>query len=181
MVDDTSDRFRLDLARLDPWLRERFPELTGAIAAQKFAGGQSNPTYAILVDGQPRMVLRKKPPGVLLPSAHAVEREYKVTAALAGTGVPVARPLALCEDPDVVGTPFFVMEHASGRNFWDARLPDMQPAERAAIYDAMITVLARLHAPERPANAATALRALTPPLADTARYDRLRRMEADHA
>ncbi len=146
MADDISDRFRLDLTRLDPWLRERFPELTGDIAAQKFAGGQSNPTYAILVDGRPRMVLRKKPPGVLLPSAHAVEREYKVTAALADTGVPVARPLALCEDAEVVGTPFFVMEHAAGRNFWDARLPDMQPAERAAIYDAMITVLARLHA-----------------------------------
>lgn len=146
MVDDPSDRFRLDLTRLDPWLRERFPDLSGTIEAKKFAGGQSNPTYAILVDGQPRMVLRKKPPGVLLPSAHAVEREYRVTAALADTGVPVARPLALCEDPAIVGTPFFVMEHAAGRNFWDARLPDMQPAERAAIYDAMITVLARLHA-----------------------------------
>ena len=115
MADDISDRFRLDLTRLDPWLRERFPDLTGDIAAQKFAGGQSNPTYAILVDGQPRMVLRKKPPGVLLPSAHAVEREYKVTAALADTGVPVARPLALCEDAEVVGTPFFVMGFAQGR------------------------------------------------------------------
>ncbi|MDD3799894.1 MAG: phosphotransferase family protein [Novosphingobium sp.] len=146
MAEATPDRLRLDLTRLTPWLRERFPELVGTIEARKFEGGQSNPTYAILEDGVPRMVLRKKPPGVLLPSAHAVEREYRVTKALAGTGVPVAKPLALCEDPAIVGTPFFVMEHASGRNFWDARLPGMTPEERGAIYGEMIRVLATLHA-----------------------------------
>jgi aminoglycoside phosphotransferase (APT) family kinase protein len=133
-MDEAADRFRLDLTLLVPWL------------AEKFAGGQSNPTYAIALDGMPRLVLRKKPPGVLLPSAHAVEREYRVTDALKDTEIPVARPLALCEDASIVGTPFFVMAHVEGRNFWDARLPGMAPAERAAIYDEMNRVLAALHA-----------------------------------
>lgn len=146
MGEEAGDRFRLDLTRLVPWLRARLPGLEGAIAAEKFAGGQSNPTYAITVDGVPRLVLRKKPPGVLLPSAHAVEREYRITDALKDTAVPVARPLALCEDAGIVGTPFFVMAHVAGRNFWDARLPELAPAERAAIYDEMNRVLARLHA-----------------------------------
>jgi aminoglycoside phosphotransferase (APT) family kinase protein len=145
-MNDAADRFRLDLTRLKPWLRARIGGLDGDIAARKFTGGQSNPTYAIEVDGVPRLVLRKKPPGVLLPSAHAVEREYRVTDALRDTPVPVARPLALCEDAEIVGTAFFVMEHVEGRNFWDARLPGMAPAERTAIYDEMNRVLAALHA-----------------------------------
>jgi len=138
----------LDLARLAPWLRANVDDVGGEITAEKFAGGQSNPTYLLHVDGNPRLVLRRKPDGVLLPSAHAVEREYRVTAALAHTGVPVARPLALCEDASIVGTPFFVMEYAAGRNFWDARLPDVAPIERAAVYDEMNRVLAALHAIE---------------------------------
>ncbi|MFT4053643.1 MAG: phosphotransferase family protein [Novosphingobium sp.] len=139
-----ADPFALDLTLLRPWLEERLG-IAGDLSAEKFSGGQSNPTYALKVDGEVRFVLRKKPPGVLLPSAHAIEREYRVTDALKDTAVPVARPLALCEDAGVVGTPFFVMEHAAGRNFWDARLPGMIPAERAAVYDAMNTVLAALH------------------------------------
>jgi aminoglycoside phosphotransferase (APT) family kinase protein len=135
-----------DTTRLAPWLHAHVAGAQGEVAAEKFAGGQSNPTYLLRIDGQPRFVLRRKPDGVLLPSAHAVEREYRVTAALSDTAVPVARPLALCEDASIVGTPFFVMEYAQGRNFWDARLPELQPAERAAVYDEMNRVLAALHA-----------------------------------
>lgn len=135
----------LDLTRLVPWLRGHVPGADGEVAAEKFAGGQSNPTYRLSVDGVPRFVLRRKPDGVLLASAHAVEREYRVTDALKDTDVPVARPLALCEDTSVVGTPFFVMRYVEGRNFWDATLPDQSPAERTAIYDAMNATLAALH------------------------------------
>lgn len=135
----------LDIARLSAWLRDNVPGAEGQLDVEKFAGGQSNPTYLLAFDGQPRFVLRRKPDGVLLPSAHAVEREYRVTRALVDSAVPVARPLALCEDSSVVGTPFFVMDYAEGRNFWDARLPDHSPAERAALYDEMNRVLAALH------------------------------------
>lgn len=135
----------LDLSRLSAWLRDHVPGADGQLEAEKFAGGQSNPTYLLSLDDRPCLVLRRKPDGVLLPSAHAVEREYRVTRALAESAVPVARPLALCEDSSVVGTPFFVMEYARGRNFWDARLPDQLPEERAAIYNEMNRVLAALH------------------------------------
>ena len=138
----------LDLNRLAPWLRDHVAGTKGALSAEKFAGGQSNPTYLLSIDGEPRFVLRRKPDGVLLPSAHAVEREYRVTNSLKDTPVPVARPLALCEDAAIVGTPFFVMDYARGRNFWDARLPDLSSAERGAIYDEMNRVLAALHAIE---------------------------------
>ncbi|MDX1380981.1 MAG: phosphotransferase family protein, partial [Xanthomonadales bacterium] len=108
-------------------------------------GGQSNPTYR-LDAASGRYVLRRQPPGNLLKSAHAVDREYRVMRALAGTGVPVPRVLALCEDREVIGSLFFVMEHCEGRIFWDAALPDAaDPAERAAIYDDMNRVLAALH------------------------------------
>ncbi|MET0268944.1 MAG: phosphotransferase family protein [Sphingomonas sp.] len=140
-----ADAFALDLDRLGAWLRAHVPDASGVLAAEKFAGGQSNPTYALSLDGAVRFVLRRKPPGALLPSAHAVEREYRVTAALRDGAVPVARPIALCEDAGVVGTPFFVMAHVPGRNFWDARLPGLNPPERAAIYDEMNRVLAALH------------------------------------
>lgn len=146
MSDPVADPHRLNLTRLVPWLRAHVPGVDGGVEAHKFSGGQSNPTYAILVDGEPRFALRKKPPGVLLPSAHAVEREFRVTDALKDSEVPVARPFALCEDADIIGTPFFVMDHVAGRNFWDARLPTMTSEERAAIYDEMNRVLAALHA-----------------------------------
>jgi aminoglycoside phosphotransferase (APT) family kinase protein len=136
----------LDTSRLAPWLRDHVAGVNGEIGAEKFAGGQSNPTYLLSVDEEPRFVLRRKPDGVLLPSAHAIEREYRVTNALKDSAVPVARPLALCEDAGIVGTPFFIMAYARGRNFWDARLPDLNPAERAAVYDEMNRVLAALHA-----------------------------------
>ena len=142
---DAAKTGQLPLDRLGPWLRSRVPGANGTITAEKFPGGQSNPTYQLCVDGTPRFVLRRKPDGVLLPSAHAVEREYRVTRALHGTAVPVARPLALCEDSTIVGTPFFVMEYLEGHNFWDATLPGQKPAERGAIYGAMADTLAALH------------------------------------
>ena len=135
----------LDLSRLVPWLRAQTPKAGGTITAEKFPGGQSNPTYRLSVDGVPRFVLRKKPDGVILPSAHAVEREYRVTAALADTAVPVARPLALCEDTSIVGTPFFIMAYVEGRNFWNATLPDLEPTERRALHLEMVRVLGELH------------------------------------
>jgi len=135
----------LDHASLVPWLRSHVPGTAGDIVTEKFAGGQSNPTYRIAVDGVPKFVLRKKPEGPILPSAHAVEREYTVTAALMGTAVPVAQPLALCEDPAILGTPFFIMRYVAGRNFWDATLPDLSPDERRAVHIEMIRVLAELH------------------------------------
>lgn len=140
-----TDRHALDLDRLGPWLAERLPDAAGVLTAIKFPGGQSNPTYAVSIDGALRFVLRKKPGGALLPSAHAIEREYQVTAALRDSAVPVATPLLLCEDAAIVGTPFFVMAHVPGRTFWDARLPDLAPTERAAVYDETNRVLAALH------------------------------------
>lgn len=147
-MDEVRDVRRLDTGRLAPWLRAHVAGAEGALTAEKFEGGQSNPTYLLSIAGEPRFVLRRKPDGILLPSAHAVEREYRVTDALKDTRVPVARPLALCDDAQVVGTPFFVMEYARGRNFWDARLPDLSVAERGAVYDEMNRVLAALHAIE---------------------------------
>jgi aminoglycoside phosphotransferase (APT) family kinase protein len=134
----------LELERLQPWLERHVEGFEGAAALEKFAGGQSNPTYRIDA-GSGRYVLRRKPFGSILPSAHAVEREYRLIAALHPTGFPVPRPYALWEDPDVIGAPFYVMAMVEGRTFWDGRLPEQGPAERRAIYEAMIRTLARLH------------------------------------
>jgi aminoglycoside phosphotransferase (APT) family kinase protein len=138
------ERHRLDLARLEPWLREHVEGYEGPLELRQFKGGQSNPTYELITPGR-RYVLRRKPPGKLLPSAHAVDREFRVISALHPTGFPVARPYALCDDEAVIGTTFYVMEKVEGRIFWDGRLPDLQPAERGAIYRAEIETLARLH------------------------------------
>ena len=134
----------IDLERLAAWLETRVAPLAGPLEAAQFKGGQSNPTY-LLAAGAQRYVLRRKPPGKLLPSAHAVDREYRVIRALAGTGVPVARALALCEDESVIGTAFYVMEYVGGRVFWDPRLPDLAVAERRAIHDEINRVIAALH------------------------------------
>jgi aminoglycoside phosphotransferase (APT) family kinase protein len=118
---------------------------SGPIDVQQFAGGQSNPTFLVRSD-QHRFVLRRKPPGKLLPSAHAVDREFRVIVALAGTEVPVAKAYALCEDPEVIGTPFYVMDYVEGRLFWDAALPEVAGLERRAVYEEMTRVIAALHA-----------------------------------
>jgi aminoglycoside phosphotransferase (APT) family kinase protein len=138
------DSHRFDVAALERYMRKHVAGFAGSLTVRQFVGGQSNPTYHLRAEGT-EYVLRRKPPGKLLPSAHAVDREYRVISALAGTGVPVPRSYALCEDPDVIGTAFFIMEYVRGRVLTDPRLPGVAPAERAQIYDAMNGVLARLH------------------------------------
>jgi aminoglycoside phosphotransferase (APT) family kinase protein len=110
----------------------------------QFQGGQSNPTFLLVTPGA-RYVLRRKPAGPTLRTAHAVDREFRVTRALAAHGIPVARPLVFCDDPSVMETPFFVMEHVEGRILWDPTLPEVPPAERRAIYRATANALAALH------------------------------------
>lgn len=134
----------LDEARLAAHLASAIPGVGRLLATRKFAGGQSNPTFLLEAEGG-RFVLRRKPPGVLLKSAHAVDREFRVMRALAETAVPVPRVRHLCEDESVVGSTFFVMDHVDGRVFFDPRLPDTTPDERAALYDAMGATLAHLH------------------------------------
>ena len=116
----------------------------GGLEVRQFEGGQSNPTYFLRASGA-QYVLRKKPPGQLLPSAHAVDREYRVMRALAATDVPVPPALLMCDDPSVIGTPFFVMGCVEGRVFRQPHLPGVSAAERAAMYTDMADVLARLH------------------------------------
>lgn len=134
-----------DVAALEAHLTAALPQFRGPVTVRQFPGGQSNPTYQ-LVTPQARYVLRRKPPGALLPSAHAIEREYRVMAALASaTSVPVARPLLLCEDTGVIGTAFYLMEFVDGRIFWNPALPELAREQRAAHFDAMNGALALLH------------------------------------
>jgi aminoglycoside phosphotransferase (APT) family kinase protein len=134
----------LDEARLGEWLSGNVAGFAGPFTIEKFAGGQSNPTYRIDA-GSGSYVLRRKPFGPILPSAHAVEREHQLIAALHPTGFPVARPYGLCEDAEVLGAPFYIMEMVEGRTFWDGALPDMAPDARTAVYEAIIDTLAALH------------------------------------
>jgi aminoglycoside phosphotransferase (APT) family kinase protein len=134
----------IDAARLAPYLRRHVADFAGDPVVLQYQGGQSNPTYRITA-GDRCYVLRRKPPGKLLPSAHAVDREYRVMSALAGSDVPVARMLALCEDDAVIGTAFYVMEYVEGRILWDPALPGLAPAARAAHYDELNRVIAALH------------------------------------
>lgn len=131
--------------RLRAYLSARLPQAAGEMRLEAIAGGQSNPTYFVAFSGGGDYVLRKQPPGDLLPSAHAVDREYRVMRALADTDVPVPRMLLFCDDRSVIGTPFYVMERLYGRVFHDSALPGMGPDERGAVYDAMNGTLARLH------------------------------------
>jgi len=138
------DRHRLDEAALARWLARHLPGYEGPLAVRQFEGGQSNPTYHLLAPSG-EYVLRKQPPGKLLPSAHAIDREYRILQALAGSDVPVPRARTYCEDASILGTPFYVMDYCAGRIFTDPLLPGLAVAERAAIYDAMNAALARLH------------------------------------
>jgi aminoglycoside phosphotransferase (APT) family kinase protein len=133
-----------DTARLTAWMLTHIPGFFGPIEVQQFAGGQSNPTYLVQSPAR-RYVLRRKPQGKLLPSAHAVHREYRVLAALKDSAVPVAPVHALCEDPEVIGSAFYVMDYVEGRIFWDALLPEVAAADRRDIYQEMVRVLAALH------------------------------------
>jgi len=134
----------LPVERLGPWLERAIPDFRGLRTARKFAGGQSNPTFLLEADSG-RYVLRRKPPGTLLASAHAVDREYRVLRALAPTGVPVPRALALCDDAAVIGSMFYVMEFLDGRILWEPTLPEFDAGRRARIYDEMNRVLVALH------------------------------------
>jgi aminoglycoside phosphotransferase (APT) family kinase protein len=133
----------LDEGRLAGWLRDKVSARLDTV--EKFPGGQSNPTYRIGTSGG-ALVLRRKPFGPLLPSAHAVDREYRLLCALHPTGFPVPRPIALCEDESVIGAPFYLMAMVEGRTFWDGTLPDLPKADRRACYEAMVDTLAALHA-----------------------------------
>src|SRR5438552_13552729 len=133
------ERHRIDVASLEKFLKLQI------IQIEQFKGGQSNPTYRLTAADGKKYVLRRKPPGKLLPSAHAVDREYRVTKALYEKQFPVARPHALCEDESVIGTAFYVMDYVEGRVLWDQGLPGMSKAERFAIWDELNRVIARLH------------------------------------
>jgi len=133
-----------DTTRLAQWMTAHVEGFSGELAVEKFKGGQSNPTF-LLRDAGHKYVLRRKPPGKLLPSAHAVDREYRVISALAATDVPVARSYALCEDDSVIGTMFYIMACVDGRVMWDPSLPGLGAAERGAIFNEMNRVIAALH------------------------------------
>jgi aminoglycoside phosphotransferase (APT) family kinase protein len=134
----------LDAERLGRWLAAHVPGAEGPLAIEPVAGGQSNPTFFVTA-GARRLVVRKKPAGALLPSAHAVDREHRAMAALAGTGAPVPRMLGYEPDPGVLGTPFYAMERLEGRVFADCAMPGAVPAERRAMWFAAADALAALH------------------------------------
>jgi aminoglycoside phosphotransferase (APT) family kinase protein len=137
---------RVDVAALDAYLGAHLPGYAGPLAVEQFKGGQSNPTYKLLTPGATYVMRAKPGPAAkLLPSAHAVEREFRVMQALAATAVPVARMRLLCEDEAVIGRAFYVMEYVEGRVLWDPLLPGMSAAERGAVYDEMNRVIAALH------------------------------------
>ena len=138
------DHHRFDVAPLAAWFEARVEPLSAPLELNQFHKGESNPTF-LLNSGAKRWVLRKKPPGQLLASAHQVDREFRVMSALGAQGFPVPTMRALCEDASVIGTPFYVMDFLEGRIFRDARLPGLAPTERAAIYDNLNATLARLH------------------------------------
>jgi len=134
----------IDTQALARYLRTQIDGFTGPLQAQRFPGGQSNPTFLITA-GDRRYVLRSKPQGTLLESAHAVDREFRILRALQDTAIPVARVHCLCTDLSVIGTMFYVMDHVPGRVFWQPSLPELSGGERAAVYEHMNSVLARLH------------------------------------
>jgi len=134
-----------DDTRLCLYLEDKLDDFSGPLTLRKFPGGQSNPTFLVEA-GKRRYVLRRKPEGPVLKSAHAVDREFRVISALAATNIPVARALHLCTDESVIGSMFYLMSYVDGRTFWDAALPELQASERPAVYSALITTLADLHA-----------------------------------
>ena len=141
---DVDERLKIDSANLQSWIDEYVPNAGKIKAIEQFKGGQSNPTYKIITESK-NLVLRRKPPGKLLPSAHAVDREYKVITALYETDVPVPKTYGLCEDDDVAGTAFFVMDFLDGDLFWDPMIPSMTNTDRTEIYKNKNKTLAKLH------------------------------------
>jgi aminoglycoside phosphotransferase (APT) family kinase protein len=141
---DVAEPLRFDTARLEVYLTANVDGFAGPLTVSQFKGGQSNPTYSLTTPAR-RYVLRRKPPGKLLPSAHAVDREFRAISALYPQTFPVAEPVLYCADESVVGTAFYVMGYADGRVIWEPQMPGASPPERAAVYDAMNATLARLH------------------------------------
>jgi len=141
---DVREAHRFDVAALERWMDAEVEGFGGPLTVEQFKGGQSNPTYKLITPDR-NYVLRRKPPGKLLPGAHAVDREYRVISALAGQGFPVARAYALCLDEAVIGTAFYVMEMVEGRIFWDPALREVPRDERPAYFDAMNATIAQLH------------------------------------
>ena len=141
---EVAENLKFDEKRLQEWFGDNVPSAGKIEKIAQFKGGQSNPTYKITSEGQ-EFVLRRKPPGILLPSAHAVDREYKVITALQNTEVPVPKTYGLCEDEDVIGTSFFVMDFLDGSIYWDLLLADKSQKERTEIYASKNKVIAELH------------------------------------
>ena len=141
---EVADSHKFDESKLAAWMEANVEGYKGPLTVRQFKGGQSNPTYQLITPTK-KYVMRRKPPGKLLPSAHAVDREFRVIAALYPLGFPVAKPYGLCEDESVTGTMFYVMDMVEGRIIWDATLPDYTPEQRAAIYDAKVSTFAALH------------------------------------
>lgn len=140
----SADTQTLDNAAVSSYLKDHLPGFEGPLEVSKFQTGQSNPTFLLETPAH-NYVLRRKPPGVLLKSAHAVDREYRVQKALAGTDVPVSKMHLLCEDDDVIGSMFYIMDHVPGRNFNEPAMPDLSNADRAGVIDDMNRVLAAMH------------------------------------
>ena len=138
------EKHQFDTAKLENYLRQQIPGFQGPLTVEQFSGGQSNPTF-LLASPSGKYVLRRKPPGKLLPSAHAVDREYRVISALNQTDVPVAKAFCLCEDDSILGTAFYVMDFVDGRVMWDGTLPDSSSEERNQIYKELNRVIAALH------------------------------------
>src|SRR5262245_6283336 len=147
MISNTAEvreAHRFDVSALERYMRDHVEGFGGSLVVRQFRGGQSNPTYHLAAGGR-EYVLRRKPPGKLLPSAHAVDREYRVITALGTTGFPVPHTFALCVDDSVIGTAFYIMDCVHGRIIHDQALPGVTPRERRLIYESFIDVLARLH------------------------------------
>lgn len=145
MLTPVREAHRFDEAALLAYLADRIHGFEGPLGTLQFQGGQSNPTFQLQA-GSGTYVLRKQPPGTLLPSAHQVDREYRVMGALVDSGVPVPKMLCLCEDPSVIGAKFYVMERVEGRLFAETLAPGLSKEERGAIYRDLARVLAQLHA-----------------------------------
>jgi len=141
---EVAESHRFDENRLREYMEDHVEGFEGPLEVRQFKGGQSNPTYQLITPGH-KYVLRRKPPGKLLPSAHAVDREFRIISALHSIDFPVARPYCLCEDESVVGTMFYIMDCVDGRIFWEPQIPAVDADQRGAIYDAMNETLARLH------------------------------------
>jgi aminoglycoside phosphotransferase (APT) family kinase protein len=141
---EVTERLRFDVSQLENYMRQNVPGFAGPVTLSQFKGGQSNPTYFVETPLR-RYVLRRKPPGKLLPSAHAVDREHRVISALYAQNFPVPEPVLYCADESVTGTAFFVMAYVEGRVFWEPQMPASSAQERARVYDAMNATIARLH------------------------------------